>query len=88
MGFNHFFNRQILTRISRKWLSHQTGKLASIKFPPSINQKIIKKFINYYQIDLKELEKPVEEYKSLGEFFFETIEKVSQTHTLFTDSPL
>lgn len=45
------------------------GFIAAIKFPSFIMQSIIKKYINLFDINLNEVEKNFEEYKSLSDFF-------------------
>ena len=69
MDMNRFFYQQLLPKLPKKWMSHYFGILAHIKAPHSINQKIIRSFVRYYHVDLSELEKPIENYKSLGDFF-------------------
>ena len=60
---------QIIPQLPKKWLSHCVGKMAHTKVPETINRKIIKTFVDMYKINLKEVEKPLSEYKTLGDFF-------------------
>lgn len=69
MAFNHFFYDQVVAQLPKKWMSHYVGVVAHAKTPQKMNQKIIKAFAKHYKINLSEIEKPLEEYQSLGEFF-------------------
>ena len=69
MILNDFLYKQLLLQLPKKWMSHYLGVLTHSKIPPAINRKIIKSFANHYRIDLSEIEKPIEEYQSLGDFF-------------------
>ena len=43
--------------------------MAHLNGPSWVHQKLIKAFASYYRIDLDEAEKPIGQYRSLGEFF-------------------
>jgi len=45
------------------------GWAASRHFPKKIQIALLRLFVRYYEVDLSEAEKPLEEYKSLQEFF-------------------
>ncbi len=66
---NDWLYDQIMPQLPKKWMSHYLGRMAHLKIPQSLNRKLIKKFARYYEIDLSEIEKPIEDYQSLGEFF-------------------
>lgn len=53
----------------KNYLSFIFGKIANIKKPKILVDFILKRFISFYKIDISEIEKDVEEYESLGEFF-------------------
>ncbi|NQZ19930.1 MAG: phosphatidylserine decarboxylase, partial [Bdellovibrionales bacterium] len=63
------FYDQVMPQLPKKWISHFVGAAAHTKVPGLINQKIIKSFAKYYKINVNEAEKPLSEYKSLGDFF-------------------
>lgn len=63
------FADKILPQIPKKWISHALGAAAHRQPPSWINKKLIQAFASFYQIDLSEVEKPLNEYASLGEFF-------------------
>lgn len=60
---------QIIPQLPKKWLSHYVGKMAHAKVPSALNRQIVKAFAEMYKINLKEIEKPLSEYKTLGDFF-------------------
>ncbi len=64
-----FLYQKLLHQLPKKWMSHYLGALAHFNGPSSVNRKIIKSFASHYGVDLSELEKPIDEYKSLGDFF-------------------
>ncbi len=66
---NNFLYDQVVPQLPKKWLSHVVGKLAHLKIPQQVNRQLIRSFANHYNIDLSEIEKPLEDYKTLGEFF-------------------
>lgn len=53
----------------KKIASVLAGWAMSIAFPKPIQKVLIKTFADHYDIDLDEAEKPLEEYRSLQEFF-------------------
>ncbi len=61
--------------LPKNQLSWTFGQLASVKFPKPVNQLIIKKFADFYKINLRELEHPITHYKSLNEFFTRKLRK-------------
>ena len=69
MAFHSFLHEQMLPKLPKKWISHWVGLMAHLNGPSWVNQKLIKAFASYYGIDLDEAEKPIEQYRSLGEFF-------------------
>jgi phosphatidylserine decarboxylase len=66
---NHFLYDQVMPQLPKKWLSHFVGKAAHWRLPRALNQKLIRQFATHFQIDLDEIEKPLEDYRTLGEFF-------------------
>lgn len=69
MAFSHIFYDQVLPQLPKRWLSHYLGAAAHLNMPEKVNRKLVKLFAKYYKISLNEIEKPLEEYASLGEFF-------------------
>lgn len=69
MAFNQFFFDQVVSQLPKKWMSHQLGAAAHLRVPARLNKKLIRLFAKHYNIELEEIEKPLEEYSSLGEFF-------------------
>jgi phosphatidylserine decarboxylase len=61
--------------LPKNQISWVFGQLASIKFPKPMNQLLIKKFADHYKINLRELEKPISDYKSLNQFFTRKLRK-------------
>ncbi|TPG92290.1 phosphatidylserine decarboxylase [Brevibacillus laterosporus] len=55
----------LINKLPQNVMSRQMGKVASSRF----SRFAIQKYINHYQIDVSEIEKPVREYRSLKEFF-------------------
>lgn len=58
-----------LALLPKKSLSHLAGWMASRSLPSSMNQALIRRFAEHYQINLEEAEKPLGEYQSLQDFF-------------------
>lgn len=69
LALNDLFYEQILAQLPKRWMSHALGAAAHIHVPRKFNKSLIRSFAKLYQINLGEMDKPVEEYKSLGEFF-------------------
>jgi len=61
--------------LPKNQLSWTFGQLSSIKFPKPVNQLLIKKFADFYKINLRELEQPITYYKSLNHFFTRKLRK-------------
>ena len=61
--------------LPKNQLSWTFGQLASVKFPKPINQLIIRKFADFYKINLRELEQPITAYESLNDFFTRKLRK-------------
>jgi phosphatidylserine decarboxylase len=59
----------LLKILPRNWLSFLVGKLVSLKLPPPFAAGSIKAFGDFYKINFDEAEKPLSEYRSIGEFF-------------------
>ncbi len=66
---NNFLYDQVLPQLPKKWMSHLVGKMAHLKVPQAVNQKMVRSFAKHYNIDLSEIEKPIEDYRTLGDFF-------------------
>lgn len=69
MAFTHLFYDQVLPQLPKRWLSHYLGAAAHMNVPGKVNRRVVKAFADFYKINLNEMEKPLEEYHSLGEFF-------------------
>ncbi len=65
--------KYILAVLSLPVFSRIFGYFAAVKFPSFIMQPIIKKYINAFNINTDEIEKPVNEYKSLSDFFIRNL---------------
>ena len=63
---------KVLPKNQLSWLF---GQVASIKFPKPVNEFLIKKFAEFYNINLRDLEYPITYYKSLNHFFTRTLRK-------------
>ncbi len=50
-------------------ISYATGKVAEVRWPKPINTALCKGFAKTFGIDVAEAEKPLEEYRSLEDFF-------------------
>ncbi|MCE3010825.1 MAG: archaetidylserine decarboxylase [Proteobacteria bacterium] len=62
--------RKLLMQVlPQNHLSYFVGKFVHRELPPVLAQKVIREFGNFYNINFDEAEKPVEEYRTLGEFF-------------------
>jgi phosphatidylserine decarboxylase len=59
----------LLKILPRNWLSFLVGKLVSLPLPKPLSTLSIKAFGDFYKINFAEAEKPVSEYKSIGDFF-------------------
>lgn len=57
--------RSMTELTSRKWISAITGAFAQ----SPLSRKLIRTFANTYKIDIDEAEKPLEQYRTLNEFF-------------------
>jgi phosphatidylserine decarboxylase len=66
-------------------LSFLVGLAVQKELPPPLAQKVIREFGKFYNINFAEAEKPVEDYKTLGEFF---IRKLKPGLRPLADSPL
>jgi len=55
----------IIHRLPQNALSRTMGKITGTRF----SRMAIRRYIRHYQIDVEAIEKPVEQYKSLKEFF-------------------
>lgn len=60
---------QVLPQLPKKWLSHYLGAAVHQPLPRALSQAAIKAYVKMYNINLEEIEKPLSEYKTLGEFF-------------------
>ena len=65
----NFLYDHIMPQLPKKWMSHLVGKMAHLQIPQKVNRQLVKNFAKAYKIDLSEIEKPLEDYKTLGEFF-------------------
>ncbi len=66
---NNFLYSQVIPQLPKKWMSHCVGRLAHLNIPQRLNKPLIRAFASHYNINLLEIEKPLEDYKTLGEFF-------------------
>jgi len=53
----------------KKLASVFIGWIASRRLPKRILRTLLRYFVRYYQVDLSEAEKPLEEYRSFQDFF-------------------
>jgi phosphatidylserine decarboxylase len=53
----------------KKWGSVWAGWAASRPLPKKIQESVLRRFISHYGVDMSEVEKPLEDYRSLQEFF-------------------
>lgn len=60
---------QVLPQLPKKWLSHYLGAAVHQPLPKKLSQAAIKAYVKMYDINLDEIEKPLGEYGTLGEFF-------------------
>ena len=60
---------QVLPQLPKKWLSHYLGAAVHQPLPRALSQAAIKAYVKMCNINLEEIEKPLSEYKTLGEFF-------------------
>lgn len=65
----NFLEMHFLYLIPKNWLSRLTGRLVRAPLPSFIRVWMIQTFARVYQIDLNEAEKPMLEYKTVGDFF-------------------
>jgi phosphatidylserine decarboxylase len=72
---NNFFYDQVVSQLPKKWMSHYVGLMAHINAPKKVSKKIIKAFAQFYKIDISEIEKPLAEYDSIGEFFSRKLQR-------------
>lgn len=68
----------LLKYLPRNQLSHFVGVLAHWRGPRFLVSILIRAFAWFYHIDLKECEKPVQEYPSLGDFFVRRLKSGSR----------
>lgn len=66
---NNFLYDRVMPQLPKKWMSHFVGKAAHLKMPQPLNQPLIQAFAKHYEINLEEIEKPLDDYATLGEFF-------------------
>lgn len=59
----------LLKYLPRRRLSQIVGKMAYLPLPKALARPAISAFAAQYQIDLSEISRPLEDYRSLGEFF-------------------
>lgn len=60
---------RILYWVPKNLISFFAGKLMQIQFPSRLNNKLIHLFAKIYHINLDEAEKPIANYRSIGDFF-------------------
>ncbi len=66
---NHSALLWVLRALPRRWISRVAGSVSRITFPGPIRRRLLAWFARRYQVNLAEAEKPLEEYRSLGDFF-------------------
>ena len=59
----------LLYLVPKNILSYYVGKFVHIRLPAPLGPWSVRAFASYYKIRLQEAERPVEEYKSIGELF-------------------
>lgn len=65
----------VMPQLPKKYLSHCVGNFAYKNLPGPVSQLSIKAFAQLFKIDESEAEKPITEYKSVGEFFSRRLRK-------------
>lgn len=60
---------KILYGVPKNLISFMAGKVMHVQFPSLLNQKLISLFAKTYHINLDETERPIADYKSIGDFF-------------------
>lgn len=66
---------RILYWVPKNLVSFVAGKLMHIQFPSWINEKLIHLFAKTYHINLNETEKPIANYRSIGDFFIRKLKE-------------
>lgn len=64
----------LLKYLPRRRLSRLVGKLAYLPLPAGIARRAISAFAAHYKIDLAEISRPIEDFRSLGEFFIRDLQ--------------
>ncbi len=59
----------LLRVLPKNQLSYLVGRLSSLRLPPFVQKKILRWFVDRYNVNLDEAQKTLEEYPSLSEFF-------------------
>ncbi|GAA4725825.1 archaetidylserine decarboxylase [Brevibacillus fulvus] len=67
--------RGIIHRLPQNAMSRTMGKITASRF----SRLAIKRYIRHYQIDLSQVEKPVEQYRTLKEFFTRRLKPEART---------
>ena len=65
----------LLSYLPRKWLSRLVGFLVHIRWPSFISEPLIKGFAWFYNINIFEAEKSLDQYSSIGNFFSRKLKK-------------
>lgn len=60
---------RLLHIVPKNWLSHAFGRLVHSRLPFGLHRVIRDRFIQAYQVDSSDSEKPVSAYETLGDFF-------------------
>lgn len=59
----------LLKFLPKRTMSRAFGNLTRAKLPASAHRAAIRSFANRYRVDVAEAEKPLDEYRTFGEFF-------------------
>lgn len=59
----------VMPQLPKKVLSHYVGKFAFGELPQPISKLSVKAFAQLFSINVDEAEKPINEYKNIGDFF-------------------
>jgi phosphatidylserine decarboxylase len=65
----------VVPQLPKKYMSHMVGSVAYKAMPAPLSKLSIKAFAQLFNIDPSEAELPIEEYKSVGEFFSRKLRK-------------
>jgi len=71
----------ILYILPKNILSSFIGCLANLEHPAALAKLALRIFVNFYKIDLKEIEKPLDNYSCIGSFFIRNLKEGARLST-------